>query len=82
MTRVEQLRQQRSGTGVLAWDRERAFDGYTLFTPSAGGDRLYINPHVIEPVSLPGSQPRNTIFRTFRYREEEIARVALEHLGT
>lgn len=42
MTEVEQLRQKRSGTGLLAWDRERAYDGYTLFTPSAGGDRLYL----------------------------------------
>lgn len=42
MAKVEQLRQKRSGTGLLVWDRERAFDGYTPFTPSAGGDRLFL----------------------------------------
>jgi hypothetical protein len=39
---IEQLRQKRSGTGVLGWDRERAFEGFTLFTPSAGGNLLYL----------------------------------------
>src|SRR5688572_21153811 len=42
MAPVEQLRQKRAGTGLLAWDRERAYAGYTLFTPSAAGDRLYV----------------------------------------
>lgn len=39
---VEQLKQQRAGVGLRAWDPERACPGYTLFTPSPGGDTVYL----------------------------------------
>lgn len=42
MTTVEQLKTLRSGTGVLAHDPARAWQGYTLFAPSAGGDCVYL----------------------------------------
>jgi hypothetical protein len=39
---VEQLKQKRAGTGVRAHDPDRAYQGYTLFTPSAGGNLVYL----------------------------------------
>lgn len=42
MPNVEQVRQKRSGTGLRAWDRERAFEGFTIFTPMAGGNEVYL----------------------------------------
>ncbi|HAX24538.1 MAG TPA: aryl sulfotransferase [Chloroflexi bacterium] len=42
MAGIQQLRQKRSGVGLRGWDREQAFDGFTLFTPLAGGDCVYL----------------------------------------
>jgi outer membrane protein assembly factor BamB len=42
MTRVEQLKHRRAGVGLRAHDPEKAYQGYTLFTPSAGGDTVYL----------------------------------------
>jgi hypothetical protein len=41
-TKAEQLKQKRSGVGLLAYDLEQACPGYTLFTPSAGGNTIYL----------------------------------------
>jgi len=35
---VEQTRLKRAGTGLRAWDRERAWPGYTLFAPYQSND--------------------------------------------
>jgi outer membrane protein assembly factor BamB len=42
VAKVEQLKQKRSGVGLLAHDPDQAFQGYTLFTPSAGGNTIYL----------------------------------------
>ncbi len=33
---IDQQTQRRRGTGLTAWDRDAAFDGYTLFAPMMG----------------------------------------------
>ena len=35
---VEQTKLRRAGTGLRAWDRERAWPGYTLFAPYQSAD--------------------------------------------
>ena len=42
MALVEQVKALRGQTGLLAHDSERAWPGYTLFTPSNGGGTLYL----------------------------------------
>jgi hypothetical protein len=39
---VEPNKVKRSGVGLRAYDPARAFDGFTLFTPSAGGKTVYL----------------------------------------
>ena len=44
MTPIDQQTQRRRGTGLIAHDPERAFQGYTLFTPQMkGGPPLLID---------------------------------------
>jgi outer membrane protein assembly factor BamB len=47
-----------------------------LFEVSHDGEVVweYVNPYFHEPVSLPGTQVRNTVFRAFRYGIEDVAR--------
>jgi len=42
MPTVEQIKAKRSGVGLRAWDRERAFAGFTLFAPLSGGGEVYL----------------------------------------
>ena len=42
MPPVEQLKVKRSGTGLRACDRERAFPGLTLFAPQSGRGKVYL----------------------------------------
>jgi hypothetical protein len=42
MAAVEQIKLKRSGTGLRAWDRDRVFPGFTLFTPQNGGGQVYL----------------------------------------
>ncbi len=30
---LDQQTERRRGTGLIGWDRDRAFEGYTLFAP-------------------------------------------------
>src|SRR3569832_2477040 len=40
---VEQTKLKRAGTGLRAWDRERACPGYTLFAPYQSSDtKVYL----------------------------------------
>lgn len=41
-THVDQQTQRRRGTGLIAWDRDGAFPGYTLFTPMMGDGAVYL----------------------------------------
>lgn len=38
MATVEQIKAKRAGTGLRAYDRNRAFPGLTLFAPQSGGE--------------------------------------------
>jgi len=42
MPAIEQNKVKRSGFGLRACDRERAFPGFTLFAPISGGGRVYL----------------------------------------
>lgn len=42
MPSVEQIKAKRSGTGLRAWDQNRAFPGLTLFAPQSGGGKVYL----------------------------------------
>ena len=42
MPSVEQNKVKRSGIGLRACDRDRAFDGFTLFAPLSGDGKVYL----------------------------------------
>src|SRR5687768_2190383 len=42
MAYVEQIKAKRSGTGLRACDRDRAYPGYTLLAPHDGGGKVYL----------------------------------------
>jgi hypothetical protein len=42
MGSVEQHKLKRSGIGLRACDRDKAFDGFTLFAPLSGGGEVYL----------------------------------------
>jgi hypothetical protein len=42
MSPVEQNKLKRSGVGLRACDRDRAFDRFTLFAPQNGGGKVYL----------------------------------------
>ena len=42
MASVEQNKVKRSGVGLRACDRDRAFNGFTLFAPLGGGGTVYL----------------------------------------
>jgi outer membrane protein assembly factor BamB len=42
MSRVEQSKAKRAGTGLRAHDAERACPGFTLFAPLSGGGKIYL----------------------------------------
>ena len=42
MSRVDQPTIRRRGIGLRAYDPERAYDGYTLFTPMSGDGTVYL----------------------------------------
>jgi len=42
MIPVDQQRIRRSRTGLVAHDPDRAFEGYTLFTPMFGDGTVYL----------------------------------------
>ena len=42
MPSVEQNKVKRSGIGLRACDRDRAFDGFTLFAPLSGNGTVYL----------------------------------------
>jgi hypothetical protein len=42
MTSVEQNKVKRSGVGLRACDRDRAFAGFTLFAPLGGNGTVYL----------------------------------------
>ena len=42
MPPVEQIKAKRTGIGLRALDRERAFPGFTLFAPQSGGGSLFL----------------------------------------
>ena len=42
MPSVEQNKVKRSGIGLRACDRDRAFDGFTLFAPLSGNGKVYL----------------------------------------
>ncbi len=42
MASVEQHRVKRSGIGLRAYDRDRAFEGFTLFAPLSGDGKVYL----------------------------------------
>lgn len=42
MSNIDQQTQRRRGLGLTAWDRELAFDGYTLLTPMFGDGSVYL----------------------------------------
>lgn len=39
---VDQQAQRRRGAGLIAWDRDKAYDGYTLFAPMTGDSTVYL----------------------------------------
>ncbi len=39
---VEQIKAKRAGLGLRAWDRDRAFPGFTLFAPQTGEGKVYL----------------------------------------
>ena len=42
MPPVEQIKAKRAGVGMRACDRDRVFDGFTLFAPQSGGGKVYL----------------------------------------
>jgi hypothetical protein len=42
MASVEQNKVKRSGVGLRACDRDRAFNGFTLFAPLGGNGTVYL----------------------------------------
>jgi hypothetical protein len=42
MPPVEQIKLKRSGVGLRALDRDRAWPGFTLFAPQSGGGKIYL----------------------------------------
>jgi hypothetical protein len=42
MATVEQIKVKRAGTGLRAYDRNRAFPGLTLFAPQSGGGKVFL----------------------------------------
>ena len=41
-THIEQQTQKRRGTGLIAYDPEKAYHGYTLFTTLSGDGTVYL----------------------------------------
>lgn len=42
MSTVDQNQRRRRGTGLIALDADRAYEGYTLFAPLTGGGRVHL----------------------------------------
>ena len=42
MAPVEQIKAKPAGTGLRAYNRNRAFLGLTLFGPKSGGGKVYL----------------------------------------
>jgi len=68
MAVVEQIKAKRAGVGLRACDRDRVFDGFTLFAPQSGGGKVYlidIDGNVVHSWQMP-YPPGNSGYLTDR----------------